>query len=153
MSLRSFRILGIATVALLGIALAPARSAAEQGWPLNPENRGGRFVSPRYYGNAVPSYSAFAPPLIAAPALASTLIRVQVPTQARVWFDNQPTSQTGPVRAFVSPALTPGHEFSYTVRATWREGGRQIERQQVVTFMAGDPVSIDFTTSMVSVSR
>jgi uncharacterized protein (TIGR03000 family) len=152
MSLAFFRTMGIAAVALLGISLLPGRSAAEQGWPIT-ENRAGSSYSPRYYRTYVPAYTNFAPARVPSPALASTSIRVQVPAQARVWFDNQSTSQTGAVRDFVSPPLTPGQEYRYTVRATWSEDGHEIQRQQVVSFSAGDPVSIDFTMSMVSVGR
>src|SRR5262249_7527584 len=151
MSLPLFRIFGVASVALLGIALTAGRSEAEPGWPLNPENRGGGYSSARYYRSVVPSSAVFTPQS-AIPAPASTPIRIQVPAQARIWFDNQPTVQTGTVREFVASPLTPGREYSYTVRATWREGDREVARQRVVSFKAGDPVSIDFT-SMVVASR
>ena len=78
--------------------------------------------------------------------------RIQVPVQAKIWFDNQPTVQTGTVREFVAPALTPGREYSYTVRAAWREGDREVARERAVFFRAGDPVNIDFT-SMLTASR
>jgi uncharacterized protein (TIGR03000 family) len=146
-----FRFSGITSVALVGLALAAGQSFAEQGWPLNPENRGG-YSAPRYYQRAVPSYAIYTPQ-IAAPAVASTQIRLQVPAQAKVWFDNQPTTQTGSVREFVSPPLTPGQGYTYTVRASWREGNREIERERVVSFTAGDDVNIDFTTAMVGVSH
>lgn len=152
MSLPSIRTVGIAAVALLGIALPSGQAAAEQGWPLNPENRGSSSYSPRYYRNIAPA-TTIAPVQLAAPTRASTVIHVHVPAQATVWFDNQPTTQTGSVRDFVSPSLTPGQEYHYTVRAAWRENGREIERQHVFSFTAGDPVSIDFVASMVSVGR
>jgi uncharacterized protein (TIGR03000 family) len=88
---------------------------------------------------------------MAAQQLARTAIHVLVPAQAKIWFDNQPTSQTGSVRDFVSPSLAPGQEYRYTVRASWQEMGHEIVRQQIVAFTAGDQVSIDFITSMVSV--
>jgi uncharacterized protein (TIGR03000 family) len=152
MSFPSVRKVGIIAVALLGIAVAPGRSMAEQGWPIT-ESRGGSSYSPRYYRSYVPAYTTFTPARVATPAVAATSIRIQVPAQARVWFDNLPTSQTGSVRDFVSPPLTAGREYHYTVRAAWNENGHEIERQQVVSFTPGDPVSIDFTTSMVSVGR
>jgi uncharacterized protein (TIGR03000 family) len=153
MSLPSFRTFGIAAVALLGLSLAPGRAAAEQGWPLNPENRGGNSYSPGYYRYSVPTYRISSPAMVTVAAPAGTPIRVQVPAQALVWFDSVLTTQTGPVRDFLAPPLTPGHEYRYTVRATWHEGGRQIERQQIVSFTAGDLVTIDFTTTMVSVTH
>jgi uncharacterized protein (TIGR03000 family) len=152
MSLRSFRLFVFASLALLGLALTAGQSFAEQGWPLNPENRGGGYSSPRYYQRAVPSYPVY-PPQVAAPDVTSTQIRIQVPVLAKVWFNNQPTSQTAAVREFISPPLIPGQEYSYTVRATWHEGNREIERERVVTFTAGDQVNMDFTTTMVSASH
>jgi uncharacterized protein (TIGR03000 family) len=151
MSLPLFRFSGITSVALVAFALTAGQSFAEQGWPLNPENRGG-YSSSRYYQRVVPSYPVYTPQ-IAAPAVASTQIRLQVPAQAKVWFDNQPTTQTGSVREFVSPPLSPGQGYTYTVRASWREGDREIERERVVSFTAGDHVNIDFATTMVSVSH
>lgn len=151
MSLPQIRTVGIVTMALLGITLTSSISAAEQGWPLNPENRTGTFYSPRYYRNSVPAYSPIVPAQMVAPRLATTPIHVLVPAQAKVWFDNQPTNQTGSVRDFVSPPLAPGQEYRYTVRASWQEVGHEIERKQVVYFTAGDQISIDFITSMVSV--
>jgi uncharacterized protein (TIGR03000 family) len=152
MSLPSFRTFAACALALVGVCVVAGRSAAEQGWPLNPENRGSAFSSPRYYRTVAPTYARVASPTLPASSLASTPIHLQVPAQAQVWFDNVPTTQTGPAREFLAPPLTPGHQYNYTVRATWREGGREVQRQQLITFTAGDPVSIDFTTSMVSVT-
>jgi uncharacterized protein (TIGR03000 family) len=152
MSLRSFRLFGFTSLALLGLALTAGQSFAEQGWPLNPENRGGGYSSPRYYQRAVPSYPVYAPQLVA-PLVASTQIHIQVPAQAKLWFNNQPTTQTGAVREFITSPLIPGQEYSYTVRATWQEGNRDIERERVVSFTAGDQVNVDFAMTMVSTSH
>jgi uncharacterized protein (TIGR03000 family) len=151
MCLPSYRVIGVVAAAMLGFSLMAGRSEAEQGWPLNPENRGG-YTSPRYYRSVVPGYAVFTPP-VATPVTTNTQIRVQVPAQAKVWFDNQPTVQTGSLREFVSTPLTPGRTYIYTVRAMWREGDREVNRQRVVSFTAGDQVSIDFTTPMMTVSR
>jgi uncharacterized protein (TIGR03000 family) len=152
MSLRSFRLFGVASLVLLGLGLTAGQSFAEQGWPLNPENRGGGYSSPRYYQRAVPGYPVYAPQVVA-PAVASTQVHIQVPAEAKVWFNNQPTAQTGAVREFVSSPLIPGQEYSYTVRATWHEGNLEIERERVVSFTAGDQVNVDFTMTMVSTSH
>jgi uncharacterized protein (TIGR03000 family) len=76
-----------------------------------------------------------------------------VPAQAKLWFNNQPTTQTGAVREFITSPLIPGQEYSYTVRATWQEGNREIERERVVSFTAGDQVNVDFAMTMVSTSH
>ena len=151
MSLPRIRTVGIVTIALFGIALTSRLSAAEQGWLFNPENRTSTYYSPRYYRNTVPAYSTLPPAQMVAQQLARTPIHVLVPAPAKVWFENQQTSQTGSARDFVSPPLAPGQEYSYTVRASWQEMGREIVRQQVVAFTPGEQVSIDFITSMVSV--
>ena len=74
---------------------------------------------------------------------------VMVPADAEVWFDGAKTTQTGPDREFVSPALRPGHSYSYDVRARWRDGGRAVDRTRRVTFYAGDQLELDFTPERV----
>ena len=39
-------------------------------------------------------------------------VTVRAPKDAEVWFGGQKTRQTGAVRRFVSPPLTPGQEYS-----------------------------------------
>ncbi len=48
-------------------------------------------------------------------------VRVVVPEDAKVWFNDRMTQQSGTVRTFESPALTPGRDFSYDVKAQWRD--------------------------------
>jgi uncharacterized protein (TIGR03000 family) len=72
-------------------------------------------------------------------------VTVRVPSDAKVWFENQATKQQGAVRNFVSPELTPGQNYTYDVRATWQENGRTVEQKRQVAVHAGSPVTIDFT--------
>jgi uncharacterized protein (TIGR03000 family) len=87
------------------------------------------------------SYGAYAP---SAPDNAAHL-RVIVPTGAKVWFDNSATQQTGRVRFFESPPLTPGKDYSYDVRATWTENGKEVTRTRHVDIRANAKATVDFT--------
>jgi uncharacterized protein (TIGR03000 family) len=105
-----------------------------------------------YYGDgtasAAPpagSYQSFYPPATAtAPSDRSAHVTVNVPADARLWFDDTATTATGPVRQFDSPPLTPGTRYSYEVRAGWTENGREVTQTQKVAVTAGAHVRVDF---------
>jgi uncharacterized protein (TIGR03000 family) len=80
------------------------------------------------------------------PPVTDTLahVTVKVPADARVWFEDAPTTSTGPVREFSSPTLTPGERYSYDVRATWTENGHEVTQTQQVGVTAGASVELDF---------
>ena len=110
----------------------------------SPEN------NPNYY-DVAPNYSA--PPLrrrqtyYIAPIAPQQFVRlvVLVPTAgAQVWFQNQATAQTGTRRSFDSPPLAPNHEFTYTIKARWMEGGKAIEQERQVHVHAGQNITVDF---------
>jgi uncharacterized protein (TIGR03000 family) len=72
-------------------------------------------------------------------------IRVVVPApDARVTFDDSATEQTGTDRWFASPPLDPNKEYSYTVRATWTENGREKNLSKDVKVKAGRTSMADF---------
>jgi uncharacterized protein (TIGR03000 family) len=71
-------------------------------------------------------------------------IWLSVPTDAKVWFDGETTNQTGEIRHFYTPALTPGKEFVYSVRVRWTQNGKPVERTRRVTVRAKDRVHLDF---------
>jgi len=65
-------------------------------------------------------------------------LRVIVPTQdARVWIEKGPTKQKGIERVFVSPPLEPGNNYTYTVRVTWMENGREMATEKQVRVKPG----------------
>jgi uncharacterized protein (TIGR03000 family) len=82
----------------------------------------------------------------AAQADNTALITVYVPSGATVWFDGWQASLTGPVRKFQSPALTPGRQYAYTVRARWEEDGREVTQTRDVTVSPGAHVQVTFPT-------
>jgi uncharacterized protein (TIGR03000 family) len=99
------------------------------------------------YSSAPPanySYGAYAPGSAVRDNTAR--IRVNVPAGAKLWFDDKPTMQTGAVRYFESPALKPGHEYSYEVKAQWRDAdGKEVTRTRQVDVSANADASVDFT--------
>jgi uncharacterized protein (TIGR03000 family) len=65
-------------------------------------------------------------------------IMVIVPdSEARLWVENVLTAQKGTERLFISPPLEPGERYHYTIRATWKENGREVSKEQKVTVRSG----------------
>lgn len=120
-----------------GEAAAPSSVPAP-----NPSDRGS---APPDYAPAPSSDYGQPPPAAAAANNQGARIRVIVPAAARVWFNGQETSQRGRVRTFEPSGLAPERDYTYEVRAAWREGGRDVSRTRRVDVYAGDSVTVDFT--------
>jgi uncharacterized protein (TIGR03000 family) len=107
----------------------------------------GSSVAPNYYGSyTAPEGSSAGYYGAQSAAVDNTAhIVVRMPADAKLWFENDLTTQTGTERHFDSPPLTPGKEFSYNVRAQWREGNQDVTRSREVLVHAGDRVTVDFT--------
>jgi uncharacterized protein (TIGR03000 family) len=88
---------------------------------------------------------ATAPNTYAPPNDNAIYVRVQVPADAEVWFEDQRTSQKGPVRFFESPPVAPGRKFVYQIRARWKEDGQVVDQAREAIVYAGSKVGIDFT--------
>lgn len=85
-------------------------------------------------------YAAVTP----ARADAPVQIDLQVPADAQVWFGGQKTTQTGTLRSFESPPLTAGRTYTYEVRATWKEGGREVTESRRLAIRAGERLTATF---------
>jgi uncharacterized protein (TIGR03000 family) len=72
-------------------------------------------------------------------------VAVKLQADAEVWFGQEKTRQTGATREFVSPALTPGKEFTYEIKARWMEGGKEVVHTRQVDVSAGSWKIVDFT--------
>jgi len=73
---------------------------------------------------------------------------VVVPTaNAQVWFGDTLTTQQGTERLFHSPALEPGKNFTYTIKARWMENGKAVERDRQVNVQAGQKITVNFRDS------
>jgi uncharacterized protein (TIGR03000 family) len=76
-------------------------------------------------------------------------IRVIVPQDAKVWFDGKETKQGGQVRMFESPELKPGKEYSYDVKAQWKDqNGKDVTQTRHIDVSANSQKTVDFTRSM-----
>ena len=155
---RIFALISLPTLALLGSLLGASPAAAQnQGysvWAHRNEARGG-YRGP---GSGVTEYRSFYPQraedsyrLVStsaggngSPANRAVYITVSVPANAKIWFDDAGTGQTGALRQFVSPPLTLGHEYFYEVKAKWTVDGKEVSRSRRLNVHAGDVTSISF---------
>ena len=81
-----------------------------------------------------------------APVDDSAHVNVMVPSpDAQVLFNGSLTQQTGTDREFVSPSLTPGQTYHYTIEARWNENGRVVDQTRSVPVTAGQTATVDFT--------
>lgn len=80
-------------------------------------------------------------------------IRVIVPdSQTRVWFDGNPTQQTGTERWFYTPTLQANANNSYRVRASWMQNGREVVQERVVNVNPGQSVTVEFNQGVAQSS-
>jgi uncharacterized protein (TIGR03000 family) len=74
-------------------------------------------------------------------------ITVRVPRpDAQVWFEGQQTQQTGMQRTFSSPPLERGYQYSYNIRARWRQGDRDMDQTRTINVQPGQTSTVDFST-------
>jgi uncharacterized protein (TIGR03000 family) len=67
-----------------------------------------------------------------------------VPADAEVFFDGDPTTQTGPSRHYTTPALEVGKMYSYKVLVRWQKEGKTLERSCIVSMSGSDHVNVNF---------
>jgi uncharacterized protein (TIGR03000 family) len=106
------------------------------------------------YGEGTPYYSGGYPsptaptlgPQSGSPPAAdnSAHVTLSVPAGARVSFGGTPTTSTGPVREYISPALTPGKQYTYEIQARWSDNGQDVTQTQQVGVSAGAHVNVTF---------
>ncbi len=74
-------------------------------------------------------------------------VRVALPSpNAKVYFDDEATTQPGTDRVYNTPTLEPDKAYTYTVRATWMEDGKEVTRTKDVKVQAGRAATVDFRT-------
>ena len=131
-----------------------------QGWGGYPAYGGYGYTVPNYntyWGGyypayQYPTYQAYSQPgtyqssypLAGVKTSNHANVRVEVPTNAEVWFGGHKTNQTGTERLFHSPPLEPKGNYTYEVRARWTENGKVVDLTRNVPVRAGDNASIDF---------
>jgi uncharacterized protein (TIGR03000 family) len=81
------------------------------------------------------------------------LINITVPTNAQISFEGKETVQKGAFRQFITPALTSGQDFNYTIEVSWSENGTEVSRSRNVTVHAGDIINLSFNSGSTSVNN
>ena len=160
----------IVALAGFGLVLVAGPAKAQQGWPIAGSNwsyygGSGRSSSgsytrsystdytpsySRYYGPAVPggyyvssSTEDYYPTSIAESLRKRPVgINLRVPSDAKIWFDGNPTNQTGTARSFESPAVDVGPEYAYQIRMQWKRDGKDVTQTQQVKVHAGDVINV-----------
>jgi uncharacterized protein (TIGR03000 family) len=70
-------------------------------------------------------------------------IYVDLPEDARLMFDGQPTASTGSHRVFFSPPLARGKEYSYILRAERMQGGEPASLSKTITVRSGEETRVE----------
>jgi len=72
----------------------------------------------------------------------ATLI-VTVPADARLSIDGEATTSTSTERVFVSPALTFGRDYHYTLQAEFQKDGKTVKVRKDVAITAGNETRVN----------
>jgi len=77
---------------------------------------------------------------------ATARLRIWVPDDAAlIYIDDMPTATRGYARLLVTPELPAGKEFTYRIRAAFREGPDLLIEEKTVTVRAGRTTPVPFT--------
>lgn len=71
-------------------------------------------------------------------------LTIHVPNQAKVFINGKPTSSTGSVRKYVTPAVAPNRSYVFSVRTEYTVGGRKQEKTQEIRVQPNAPSSLAF---------
>jgi uncharacterized protein (TIGR03000 family) len=112
------------------------------------------YYDNNYYNDYVP-YQTYVPnynynDVAPANAVAANTAQIEVlvpRADAQITFNGNPTATQGTRRDFDTPALQPGGNYSYTVRASWNEGGRTVTEECTVPVVPGARQLVDFNVN------
>lgn len=116
----------------------------------------GRYYAYPYttgYAYAAPAYPYAVAPVVNQASYSSDgsspiTLRVSVPDpNARLWIQNVPMSLAGSERSFTSPPMIPGRTYTYTIRASWMENGREVSQEKTLQVQAGQETMVRFENS------
>jgi uncharacterized protein (TIGR03000 family) len=98
---------------------------------------------------------ALAALLLAAPALVAqdntgptepAYLNVKVPADAKLTIGDRVTQQTGETRRFVTPGLALGKNYTYSVKATFKDkDGKEVTVEETVRVAGGKTTDVDLT--------
>jgi uncharacterized protein (TIGR03000 family) len=80
-------------------------------------------------------------------------IVVSLPADARLMVDGKATKSTSASRLFVSPALEPGQDYFYTLKAETVIDGQAVAASKRITVRAGKETRVSFDNLVASVAR
>jgi uncharacterized protein (TIGR03000 family) len=108
-------------------------------------------TAPNIYGVYSPVTNALVagpvvPDTASTPVRLTATVNVLLPASADLTFEGVRMGQAGDYRRFVTPPLTPGSNYTYDIRATWRENGQEVSRDRRVAIRAGDELTVDLLT-------
>jgi uncharacterized protein (TIGR03000 family) len=85
-------------------------------------------------------------------AEAPITIVVNLPEDAKLTIDDNPTTSTSARRTFVSPAAAIGLDYTYTLKAEVKRDGKPVRIEKTVTVRAGEEnlVTLDLPTSVAA---
>jgi uncharacterized protein (TIGR03000 family) len=75
-------------------------------------------------------------------------IRVNVPADAQVFINDQPTTSTGNEREYVARGLRDGETYQYRLRVEFADDGKQVVEKKRLLVQAGDVVELDFRNNL-----
>ncbi len=100
-----------------------------------------------YYNGNV--YANVQPPqeyVVARPVADVAHMEVRLPDpQATIWVEGKEMTSTGTMRRFKSPQLDPSRQFTYHVKAEWRDNGQPVTDERQVKVQANALAVVDFT--------
>lgn len=85
------------------------------------------------------------PLAVAAEDTASATIIVKVPADGRVYFNGDPTKQTGTTRTYSTPDLRRGKSYVYEVKAEVVRNAKSVTKAKEITVRAGETTQADFS--------
>lgn len=68
----------------------------------------------------------------------AVVLMAHVPEAAGIWLQDRPTQQKSTVRYFLSPPLTPGYRYAYSIRVAWKEDDKWVAQTIEVPVEAGE---------------
>jgi uncharacterized protein (TIGR03000 family) len=105
------------------------------------------YAAPIYAAPAIMTASAtrIAAPMMAALPPDAARIVVDLPADARLFVDGQPTKSTASRRVLQSPGLEPGSRYSYLLRAELQRDGKKYQQTKKVAVRAGQETTASFS--------
>ena len=82
--------------------------------------------------------------------VAPATLLVSVPVDTRLSIDGAATTSTSTQRVFVSPALSFGREYHYTLQAEFVQDGKVVKVSKEVAVKAGDETQVRFDAGSVA---